>query len=178
MNHIQRRTPLRQITPLKPGGPLRRTVAPPVARSHAPVTPIAHGRKITPIRKNTLDPGFPPEVRDEIFARDGGCVLRGWADAPIPCGGGLTAHHRDLVGMGGTSNPGVHVAANGVCLCWHQHDYAHLWRLWARGLGLICDHGDSFLAEPVLLDGRTPVWLGLHGSYLYDNPSPEGNDAA
>jgi hypothetical protein len=132
------------------------------------------------MRGSRLDPGFPPEVHDEIFARDGGCILRGWGDAPVLCGGGLTAHHRDLIGMGGTSDPRVHVAANGICLCWHHHDYAHLYRLWARGLGLICDHGDKFLAEPVLLDGRAAVWLGLHGGYLYDdpNPNPERPDAA
>jgi hypothetical protein len=127
--------------------------------------------------KPRLDPGFPRETRLLIAARDVGCVLRHWPGAPVPCWGSTTAHHRDLTGSGGTSNPGQHVPANGLTLCAAQHDYAHRNRVWARELGLIVDESRDFLAQPVSFDGGQAWYLlaARDGRYLY---CEQGGDVA
>jgi len=105
------------------------------------------------------DPGFPPEVKALIRLRDGGCVLRGnaaWGD----CWGPVDAHHRRLIGSGGSTAPETHAAPNGIELCRGHHDYVHRYRLRSEAFGLIISRYRNPEKALISFDnGR--AWWGL-----------------
>jgi hypothetical protein len=167
------RQPIARVTPMPRGAGLARVIPirPDLITGKSativpfpPRPPRVHAASGRPRQ----DPGFPREVKIQIYARDVACVLRGWAGAPVPCWGPQQPHHRKLTGSGGTSDPRRHVAAAGLLVCASHHDYAHLHRAWARELGLICDKGASFLDQPVTFDGGLTWFLldGRDGRYV------------
>lgn len=70
-------------------------------------------------------------VRESVFARDGGCMLRwGW-DVAGPCLGRLTPHHIRKSSQGGSYS-----ADNLVALCTFHNEWVETHREEARLLGL------------------------------------------
>lgn len=117
---MKRSSPLRR-TPMKRGGtPLRRTPL----RSKPSTKPKARRVKPDPVTA---------EVRAEVAARDGGCVMRRFLPEHR-CAGRLDPHHRKLRGHGD------HRAVNLVTLCRVAHSYVHEHVEWAYGNGLLV-HG-------------------------------------
>lgn len=172
---LERRTPLVSVTPLQrtPFTPTVVTLArTPMPARTAPLR--GHGQSR---RDDRQDPGFPNEVEAVILRRDyarfGGCVLAGWGD----CWGLLVAHHRQLVGMGGTSLPGTHVPSNGLGACQGHHDWAHNNSLAARQYGLIVSRGRVHPSRARLSvdKGETWMWLTDDGGI---RDRPPGGDAA
>lgn len=120
----------------------------------------------------STDPGFHPAVKATILRRDGGCVLRGGPHGP--CWGPVDAHHRRLLGQGGSSAPESHRASNGIAVCRGHHDFLHRFRLQAEGLGLIVSRYRNPAEVPVSFDGgRTRKWLTDDGDYAAHAPEPE-----
>jgi hypothetical protein len=78
------------------------------------------------------------EVREAVFHRDGGCLLRG-VDGAGRCFGGLTPHHRRKASQGGTYDEDTLAT-----LCAHHNDEleanADLARLGVE-LGLVIRRG-------------------------------------
>jgi hypothetical protein len=85
-----KRTPLRRKTPLR-------------ARKRLTATPRS----------------VPPDVREAVLRRDGGCVAPGAFG--IGCGGPLDPHHRVTKGMGGKRAPDT--VDDLITLCRRHHDY-------------------------------------------------------
>lgn len=72
--------------------------------------------------------GFTPTVAGQIIVRDLGCCARcGRHVAHLERGSGFgyALHHRRPKGMGGSSEPWINQAANGVLLCEEHHRYVH-----------------------------------------------------
>jgi hypothetical protein len=112
-------------------------------------------------------------VKAVILRRDGGCALRGGPHGP--CWGPVDAHHRRLLGQGGSAAPESHRASNGIAACRGHHDWIHRSRLKAEGLGLIVSRYRDPTAIPVSLDGgRSRKWLTDDGDYADREPEPEG----
>jgi hypothetical protein len=122
---------------------------------------------------------FPPEISDRIKARPvtylgRRCELAGFGP---DCWGGIEAHHRVGKGMGGCTDPALHVAANGLAVCAVHHAWVHHNVEQCRPLGLILLRGTDFYTWPVSFDGgNTRHWLNDDGWYVYSNPL--GGDAA
>jgi hypothetical protein len=189
VNDLRRWTPMpRQATPLT-----RTQMAPsvtPLPRTRlATVTPITGRQRLAPVRQlrrngassgTRQDPRFPPDVHDAIVGRDRSCVLLAWSwpAGPVDCLGSLQAHHRELVGMGGTSDPRKHVAANGLGVCLSHHDWAHHNRIPAGHFGLIVDKGRDFRATPMSFDGGLTWWLFNKAADGYIESGPPVDDAA
>lgn len=89
-------------------------------------------RSTTPLRRSALARGtnqlqakpLPPAelarrraVREEVFARDGGCRLAGVEGAGRCFGQPMTFHHRRKASQGG-----AYTVANGACLCSGHND--------------------------------------------------------
>ena len=72
------------------------------------------------------DTGFPADVVEQIWIRDGGCCARcGRGLVRADRGGSWAIHHREPRGRGGAGKrrTWVNLAANGVCLCTGCHDW-------------------------------------------------------
>jgi hypothetical protein len=109
--------------------------------------------------ETNADPGFPPKVKALIGRRDGGCVLRGNADWGS-CWGPVDAHHRRLIGSGGSTAPETNRASNGIELCRGHHGHVHHYRLRSEPFGLIISrYRDPEKALISFDNGRT--WWGL-----------------
>ena len=91
--------------------------------------------------------GFPPLVRAGIKVRALGRCERCRATDP------RDIHHRRARGMGGTSEPWVNAAANGVYLCGDCHAWAEANFTAAQESGWrISLHSDLTAAEVPLID--------------------------
>jgi hypothetical protein len=121
---------------------------------------------------------FPPSVKALIKERDGGCVLRGVAEWG-PCLGPVDAHHRRLIGAGGSTAPETHRASNGIQLCRGHHGLVHHYRLKAEGFGLIVSRYKLPAEVPLrILPDGVPQWLDDAGNYLDHAPGPEAGEVA
>lgn len=202
MSFGDQRKPLVRLTPMprsetvklaRTGGPARKA---PIPRTRVVNLPAGSLAPVTELRKRPRAhaasgapkplPGFPAAVRKFIVKRDGRCVLAAWQTMPgwpglkvPPCGGGLECHHRDNVGMGGTSTGRVHHPANGLLVCFMHHQvWAHANPARAKELGIIVADGFDFLQEPMSFDGGF-TWYVLGEDGTYDQvPPPGGGDAA
>jgi hypothetical protein len=120
------------IRPRKPGSP---------ARGHAELVHASDGmppesaRTLT-LRRDSTSDGIPV------------CALAGWRIARrVPCVRQLHAHHRMLIGMGGTSRPDRDWLPRLITLCGAHHDWAHHQeRRAAEHAGVIVRRG-GYLAE-------------------------------
>jgi hypothetical protein len=121
---------------------------------------------------------FPPSVKALIKERDEGCVLRGVAEWG-PCLGPVDAHHRRLIGSGGSTAPETHRASNGIQLCRGHHDAVHRQRLKAEGYGLIISRYARPAEVPLrILPDGVPQWLDDDGNCLDHAPEPEDGEVA
>jgi hypothetical protein len=186
---------LARRVPLGPGAGELASVTRLVPRD-ANVVPL-HPRTPMPLRATSMrrrgagrrevrqDPGFPPDIKMGIFDRDRGqCVLQGWEGCGWEgCWGTLAAHHRQLVGMGGTSEPRVHVMSAGVVACEGHHVYwVHRHVLAAKVYGLIvprANGGRPVSRERITFDRGVTWWLLTDdGRRIPWAPRPGGDDAA
>jgi hypothetical protein len=140
--------------------PFRASVAPVRRNSGSSGNGTAAARRQ---RKPELsaDPGFPPEVKALISMRDVGCVLRGNA-AWGACWGPVDAHHRRLIGSGGSAAPETHTASNGISLCRGHHDAVHRCRARAQAFGLIISRYWHPRRAPVSFDNGRTWWILWH----------------
>lgn len=102
---MERRKPLRRLTPLRRGKPLERS------RQLTGGLPIRQ----VPIRR-PAGTGPTREIRTAVEHRDRGVCLRCMGRS-----GGLQIHHRVARGMGGTSADWVNLTSNLVLLCADCH---------------------------------------------------------
>jgi hypothetical protein len=120
---------------------------------------------------------FPPSVKALIKERDEGCVLRGVEEWGL-CLGPVDAHHRRLIGSGGSTAPETHRASNGIQLCRGHHDAVHRQRLKAEGYGLIISRYARPAEAPLrILPDGVAQWLDDDGNYLDHPPGPEDGAA-
>jgi hypothetical protein len=110
------------------------------------------------------DPGFPLKVKALISQRDEGCVLRGNADWGS-CWGPVDAHHRRLIGSGGSTAPETHTASNGISLCRGHHDAIHRNRARAQAFGLIISRYWHPRRAPVSFDNGRTWWILWHSGH-------------
>jgi hypothetical protein len=129
---LERRTPLRRT-----GGPKRKTE---LSRGNSQ---LSRGGRINPMsRKRLAATEARAEVRRQVFARDGRCLLRG-IDGAGPCLGRRTPHHVLKASAGGPYS-----VENLVQLCAHHNDWIETTdgQLLALSVGLWCRHGDTLEA--------------------------------
>jgi hypothetical protein len=121
---LERRTPLRRGKPLRSGGGLKRGGS---LRRTGRLNPIS--------RKRADELEQRARVRQAVYERDRGCLLRGMPDAGR-CAGRPTPHHVRKEGQGGP-----YTLLNLVQLCAGHNDWietaqgqplAHAWGLWCR----------------------------------------------
>jgi hypothetical protein len=134
-----------------------------------------------PVEAEEVTRHFPPDIsalikqRPVIYLGGHHCELRDFAS--VECWGRIEAHHRVGKGMGGCTDPALHVAANGLAVCQAHHTWIHNNIERCRPLGLALLRGTNFYAVPVSFDGgRTRRWLTDAGAYKSRNPL--GGDAA
>lgn len=90
---------------------------------------MKRGGRLSPTSKVRLaDLGRRAGVRETVFARDGGCVLRSFGG----CFGGLTFHHLCKASQGGE-----YTEANGATLCVFHNDAVEDHPIIAAQLGLV-----------------------------------------
>lgn len=123
---LTRRTPLRRGRPLARGNGLARTGAPLRRTRLAPIS--ARRRADLPRRAR---------VRDDVHARDGGCLLEQYGIGP--CGGRLELHELRKASQGDDT----YTAANGVSLCTIHNGWVEDNPLLAHVLGLVIRAGDD-----------------------------------
>lgn len=136
-SRLERRTPLTGKTRLERRTPLR--------------VPVVNGRRWSTLRarspKKEAARTDEHEIRQRVFRRDGGCLLRAGGpydhlktDAVPSCFGPLTPHHRRKSGRGG-----AYSMANICCLCAHHNDELESdadYASWARTVGLVVRQSD------------------------------------
>jgi hypothetical protein len=173
VTRLQRNVGLTTVTPLR-----RRPQEAAVVIDLATRKPRVHAASGLP----KLARGFPARAHDLIIERDFGCVLSGWQAPGLEggCLGPFQAHHRDLIGMGGTSDLTVHHPANGLGLCLAHHStWVHIQRVTAARFGLIVDGGRKYATTKMTFDGGLTWWLFSPDGHDYlSTTPPEGDDAA
>lgn len=119
-------------------------------------------RKPLPFRSAKKQAARPAEVavRDRVFDRDGGCVMRTVFIGRTPCGGPLTPHHLRKSSAGGTWDDDNVVACCAVHNGWIEDDPPT-----ARGIGLVVRAGitpgeawDLRVAYGLVVHTERPDW--------------------
>ena len=146
---MNRAGPLARSVPLSPGGPLTRSV--PLQRT-ATLTRV-------PIPRQRPPSGPTQAVRALVLDRDHWTCVLGVLCDPRPTTG-LHPHHRRRVGMGGTSLPEIHGAANLVTACDPDNGWCEDNPDEARARGWKLDRLDEAPVTPVRSPNGT-WWLLL-----------------
>lgn len=123
---LSRRTPLRRGAPLARGNGLARTGAP-LRRTR--LSPISARRRADLPRR--------AQVRDDVHARDGGCLLEHYGIGP--CGGRLELHELRKASQGDDT----YTFDNGVSLCTVHNQWVEDNPTLAHLLGLVIRAGDN-----------------------------------
>ena len=167
---------------MNPGEPLRRTVGlartttlsrqafrratrQPSARTAAARQAPSEPRGAT---KKPRPTGWTQDVRAAVQARSQGrCEIQ----SPDCLGPATNVHHRLPLRMGGSSNPAVRTAANGLNVCGHGNTSGcHRWldhnAAEAGDAGWKLRAGSDPAAEPVIIAGRGLTWLTDDGRYV------------
>jgi 5-methylcytosine-specific restriction endonuclease McrA len=99
------------------------------------------GRMSPSSKKRVNDLRRRREVREAVFRRDGGCILRNksWG----PCYGDLTLHHLLKASQGG-----AYTEANLVALCSHHNNAVEDFPEAAHSLGLVIKSWEAKNANP------------------------------
>lgn len=98
-----------------------------------------------------------PKVRMIVLERDGFSCVRCWCRAE-------DIHHRHPAGMGGSTEPWVHLPANLICLCRRCHRWCETKeRALAIRRGYILEMGMDPLKRAVYLPLAGPVLLDNEG---------------
>jgi hypothetical protein len=146
---LERKTELRNTTPLKPGGSLSRSA------------PLAAGQpKPKPAPRDT---GPTRTVRHTVKARAGMCCER--------CGVSVAAtghhvHHRQPRQMGGSSRPEINCPSNLLLLCAPRcHSEVESSRQISYERGWLVRPGHNPATSPVWIAGRGWTFLRDDGTY-------------
>lgn len=137
---LARKTPLRATSSLSRGRretPLERPPAPPLdfdqaaramrRRAESEAAPRREHKPVpapVPATKRPANTGFPSVVRQTILDRDGMACARCGVPVDVV---GFNLQHRDNRGSGGTRDPRLNRAANGLTLCGSGTTRCHGW---------------------------------------------------
>lgn len=109
------------------------------------------------------------------------CAAAGWPEPAVRCSRMLDAHHRILIGYGGTSLPDRDILPRLITLCRAHHEWVHGHRKQAEDAGLIVRRGsprtalDRLTSTPVTYVLSETGWalLTIEGIAV-GCPPPEG----
>jgi hypothetical protein len=191
---MERRTPLRR-TPFKSKQPAKPVWQPPVspafnvadaaaalaARERSRATPRTFNppsAQQVPVSAKPKRTGFPFVVRQTILDRDNDRCQRCWVHVAASSVG-YSLQHRIARGMGGTDDPAINRAGNGIVLCGSGTTGCHGWVEAHPVEAARAGWSVESWADPTSVPVKTPNgWLMLNDrGYSWPVPEPADGDA-